>query len=172
MQQVEPFLKSILTSLDLQYQSPTSSFPSVEAYATQFVKQIKPQSAVIVNGKPINPRNTNAKIEFQKKWLATPLTTHQLNSYDCHIIPGTGVMLINASGKVRFDESGRSKLGETPDLVQNPSSNLRPRPEWGSWFGFDLNLAVDEAMVQNVEEVVNTFNYRLTYKPDDSVIQF
>lgn len=81
-------------------------------------------------------------------------------------------MVINASGKVRFDESGRNKLGETPDLVQTPSSNNRTRPEWGAWYGFNLNMVVDETMMQNVEEVVNTFNYRFTFKPEDSVIQF
>lgn len=158
--------------MDLQYASPTSSFPSVEAYATQLGKHLKPQAAVVVNGRPVGAGGPITKLEFQKKWLTTPLTTHQLNSFDCHIIPGTGTMVINASGKVKFDESGRNKLGETADLVQNPAGNTRLRPEWGAWFGFDLSLVVDEAMMQNVEEVVNSYNYRLTFKPEDTVVQF
>lgn len=172
-QQIEPYLKNLLSSLDNQYQGPSQQFPNVEAYATQFGKQLKPQCAIIMNGKPLIPTNNDAKLEFQKKWLLSPLSFHQLNSFDCHLIPGTGAFIINASGKVRFDESGRNRLGESADLV-NPMNNstVKPRPVWGSWFGFDLNLTVDETIMNNPEiESINSFNYRFTYKPDDSVIQ-
>ncbi|CUM67018.1 uncharacterized protein PRCAT00004706001 [Priceomyces carsonii] len=170
-QPVEPFLKKLLSSLDLQYRTPTNQYPNVEAYATQFAKQLKPACAIIVNGKPLIPTNNNAKLEFQKKWLAVPITSHQLNSYDCHLIPGTGTYVINLGGKLRFDESGKNRLGESADLIgQNTAKTSRPI--WGSWFGFNLNLVVDESLVANNDaEVINSFNYRITYKPGDSVIQ-
>ncbi|KAG7193932.1 uncharacterized protein KQ657_005131 [Scheffersomyces spartinae] len=172
-QPIEPFLKKVLGSLDSCYRSATTGqaqFTNVEAYALQFGKQLKPASSVIINGKPVLPLADTIKLEFQKKWLATPLTQHQLNSYDCHLIPGSGVFVIQLSGKVRFDESGRTRLGETADMVSEQTS--RPvRPLWGSWFGFDLNMVVDEFVLSNDEnEVINSYNYRITYKPQDSVI--
>ena len=91
-------------------------YPNMESYATQFAKTLKPLAAIIVNGKPIIPINDNSKIEFQKKWLQTPQTTHQLKSFDTHLIPGTGTFVINVSGKVRFDESGKTRLGETANI--------------------------------------------------------
>lgn len=172
-QPIEPYLKKILSSLDIQYQGPSQQFPNVESYATQFGKQLKPQCAIIMNGKPLIPTNNDAKLEFQKKWLLSPLTFHQLNSFDSHLIPGTGTFVINASGKVKFDESGRNRLGETSDLI-HPINNatVKGRPVWGSWFGFNLNLIVDETILNNPEsESINSCNYRFTYKPDDSVIQ-
>lgn len=172
-QPIEPYLKKILSSLDIQYQGPSQQFPNVESYATQFGKQLKPQCAIIMNGKPLIPTNNDAKLEFQKKWLLSPLTFHQLNSFDSHLIPGTGTFVINASGKVKFDESGRNRLGETSDLI-HPINNatVKGRPVWGSWFGFNLNLIVDESILNNPEsEAINSYNYRFTYKPDDSVIQ-
>ncbi|CCE88494.1 Piso0_002002 [Millerozyma farinosa CBS 7064] len=169
-QPLEPYLKKLLSSLDLQYQSPSQQFANIESYATQFGKSLKPSTAIVINGKPVIAPNNDAKLEFQKKWLMTPLTTHQLNSFDAHLIPGTGVFVINASGKVRFDESGRNRLGETADL-QN-IGDVRGRSVWGSWFGFNINLVVDESVVNGAEEdTINSYNYRFTYKPDDSVVQ-
>lgn len=165
----------MLLSLDNQY-SP-QKFANVETYATQFAKQLKPLAAVIVNGKPIVPEQPSmpdVKLEFQKKWLVTPQTNHQLTSFDCHLIPGTGTFIVNASGKVRFDESGKNRLGENANLVQSstaPVSNAN-RNIWGSWFGYDLTLVVDENVRNNDEmELINSFNYRFTFKPRDSVIQ-
>lgn len=176
-QPIEPFLKKVLGSLDLSYRSSTTGQPQyngVEAYALQFGKQLKPATSVIINGKQVPPLGDSIKLEFQKKWLATPLTQHQLNSYDCHLIPGSGVFVIQLSGKVKFDESGRNRLGESADLITDNVSNIsRPvRPLWGSWFGFDLNLTVDETVLNNDEgEVINSYNYRITYTPQDSVIE-
>lgn len=145
-------------------------------YATQFAKQIKPQAAVIINGKPlIPPPNTpDNKLEFQKKWLLTPQTNHQLTSFDCHLIPGTGTFVISASGKVRFDESGKNRLGETANLIQTNAlqTSTAARNVWGSWFGYSLNLVVDESVRNSDEmEIINSFNYRFTFKPRDSVVQ-
>ena len=174
-QPIEPFLKNVLSSLDLQFQSPTQQFNNVEAYATQFGKQLKEQSAIVVNGKPVVAANSTSRLEFQKQWLMCPLSNHQLGSFDCHIIPGANVIMINASGKVRFDESGRSRLGESADLINlNPAGApaYRGRPLWGSFFGFNMNLNVEQSVINNLDlECINTFNYRLTYKPEDSIIQ-
>ena len=93
-----------------------------------------------------------------------------MNNYDCHLIPGSGLFVINSTGKVRFDESGRNKLGQSPDLI-TPGNDVMKKPVWGSWFGFCLNMVVDESVISNDEaEVINNFNYRITYKPPDSVV--
>ncbi|KAK6464970.1 mRNA transport regulator MTR2 [Scheffersomyces coipomensis] len=173
-QPIEPFIKKLLTSLDLQYSTPTTSYPSVEAYATQFGKSLKPDGSIIINGTPLiphaSPQPSSSKLEFQKKWLQSPLSFHQLNSYDCHLIPGTGTFIINVSAKVRFDESGRNRLGESADLITD--HQRQSRALWGSWFGVNIILVVDQTIMTNPEaEVINSFNYRFTFHPEDSVIK-
>lgn len=166
-------MKKLFSSLDLQYNTPTNQFPNVEAYATHFAKQLKPTAAIIVNGKPLIPSQNDSRVEFQKKWLLLPNTTHQLTSFDCHLIPGTGTFVITISGKVKFDETGRNRLGQTADLVSANDANApRPRPVWGSWFGFNAVLVVDETVRTNDDtELINSMDYRFTFKPSDSVIQ-
>ncbi|RLV91466.1 mRNA transport regulator MTR2 [Spathaspora sp. JA1] len=137
-QPIEPFLKDFLSSLDAQYISPNQSFPNVEAYATQFASNLKRDSAVIINGNPLIPNTQeDSRLQFQKKWLATPISSHQLTSFDCHLIPGTGTFIINFCAKVRFDQTGKNRLGESSDLVTDNSSIGRGsgRPIWGSNFG-------------------------------------
>ncbi|OBA22587.1 NTF2-like protein [Metschnikowia bicuspidata var. bicuspidata NRRL YB-4993] len=178
-QPIEPFLKKLLSLLDLQLHlpgtaSPQPQFPSVEAYATQFAKQLKPASAVVFNGNPLIPQApaNDSRLEFQKKWLASPASNHQLTCFDTHLVPGTGLYTIIAHGKVRFDESGRTRLGESADLVV-PSSGAaqKPRALWGPWFGFNINLVVDQSVATNDEtECINSLNYRVTYKPHDTVV--
>lgn len=145
----------------------------MESYATQFGKQLKRTSAVIINGSPIVPTpNSDSKLEFQKKWLASPLSSHQLNSFDCHLIPGSGTFVINASCKVKFDESGRNRLGESADLVNDPSPKAGSRVIWSSWFGVNINLVVDESVTTNSNaEIINSVDYRITYKPSNSIVQ-
>lgn len=178
-------MKNLFSTLDLQYQSPSTQFPNVESYATQFAKQLKQSSAIIINGKPLIPTQNDSRLEFQKNWLLTPLTTHQLSSFDSHLIPGTGTFIINLTGKVRFDEGGKNRLGETSDLItldsinnsmsignNQPQNQNKSRPIWGSWFGFNLSLVVDENQINNYEgQLINSFNYRFTYRPSDSIIQ-
>lgn len=173
---MEPFLKNLLNTLDLQYQSPSNQFTNVETYATQFAKQLKQTSAIMINGNPLIPSQNDSRLEFQKRWLLTPLTTHQLNSFDTHIIPGTGTYIINSSGKVRFDECGRNRLGDSADILTANNGPIgtqtRPRPVWGSWFGFNLTLVVDQNQINNSEgHSIDSFNYRITHKPQDSIIQ-
>ncbi|CAI5759082.1 unnamed protein product [Candida verbasci] len=169
-QPIESFLKNFLNSLDSQYQ-PTSN---VANYALQFGSSLKRTSALILNGKPIIPTpQEDSKLTFQKKWLSTPLTSHQLTSYDAHLIPGTGQFIINFSAKVKFDQSGKNRLGESADLIKEPTTvtnaNSKPRPIWGSWNGIIGNLVVDETL-QN--ECINSLDYRLTYIPQDSILKF
>lgn len=124
---------------------------------------------MIFNGNPII--SNDSKLEFQKKWLSTPLTNHQINNFDCHIIPGTSTVLINVTGKVRFDESGRNRLNELADLINININTNTKRTVWGSWFGFYLHLVADESIYNNNQiESINNFDYRITYKPKDSVI--
>ncbi|KAG8204206.1 mRNA transport regulator MTR2, partial [Candida africana] len=174
-QQLEPFLKPFLASLDLLYTQPTSQpFPNVESYATQLGSNLKRSSAIIVNGQPIIPSpQEDCKLQFQKKWLQTPLSSHQLTSYDGHLIPGTGTFVVHFSAKVRFDQSGRNRLGESADLFQENNSivsKTNQRPIWGSWFGVDVNLVVDENVMQD-GEIINSMDYRFTYVPNDSIIK-
>lgn len=116
------------------------------------------------------PPANDARLEFQKKWLASPLSKHTLTSFDCHLIPGTGLFNILASGKVSFDESGRSRLGVTADVPEN-SQQQPPRSLWGPGFGFSVSMVIDESIATAPDsEVVNTLNYRLVYKPHDSLI--
>lgn len=133
---------------------------------------MKPTGAIIINGNPIISPDNNSKLEFQKKWLSTPLSHHQLNNFDCHLIPGTGLYQINITGKVKFDESGKNRLNETADLIVPPQSgpinNTTKRQVWSSWFGFYLNLVIDDSLSH--PEIINNFDYRITFKPHDSII--
>lgn len=170
-------MKSLFTSLDLQlHPSGTATQPrylSVEEYATQFGKQLKSSCAIVFDGRPQAPQPpaNDARLEFQKKWLTCPSSKHTLTSFDCHLIPGTGLFNIMVNGKVSFDESGRSRLGLTADLPQDPHSQP-PRTLWGPAFGFCLIMVVDEAVASNKDaQVINSFNYRLVFKPHDSLVE-
>lgn len=126
-----------------------------------------------MNGRPLAPQppSNDARLEFQKKWLASPLSKHTLTSFDCHLIPGTGLFNILASGKVSFDESGRSRLGVTADIPQDPLQQP-PKTLWGPGFGFCVTMVIDESVATAPDsEVVNTFDYRFVYKPHDSLVE-
>lgn len=173
---IEPFVKSLLSSLDLQLNSSGNTnqprFLSVEEYATQFGRQLKNTCAIVFDGHPLvpSPPSNDARLEFQKKWLSCPNSKHTLTSFDCHLIPGTGLFNIMVNGKVSFDESGRSRLGVTADIPQDalaPTKTL-----WGAGFGFCIVMVVDESVAASSEaQVINTFNYRLVYKPHDSLVE-
>ncbi|CAK9439738.1 uncharacterized protein LODBEIA_P38380 [Lodderomyces beijingensis] len=169
-QPIEAFLKRFLNSLDVPYHSPNQSFANVETYATQFGSSLKRSSAIVVNGQPVIPTPTeDSRLQFQKKWLATPISSHQLTSYDGHLIPGTNMFIINFAAKVKFDQSGKNRLGESADLVQENSLVKTARPVWGSWFGVNCNLVVDNNFAGG--EIINNMDYRFTYVPKDSVLK-
>lgn len=168
-------MKDFLASLDLSFTLPSNLFPLVEAYATRLGAAIKRASALVVNGAPIIPQapETDSRLEFQKRWLQAPLSQHSLTYYDCHIIPGTGTILVNSGGKVRFDESGRSRLGATADLSASAAPSAPVKPLWSLWIGYSMNLMVDETSVMNLvkEETINSLDYRFTYIPEDVVLE-
>lgn len=173
---IKILVESILDSLD---QKPASLNPA--SYVT--LNQLSSTNVkILINSSPLADKQ-----QFHQYWLKLPLTQHRLSSFDYHAVPGLDVTSVVATGKVRFDESGKNKLNESADLVQptvamNMSSGAAAsRPIWGSWFGFTLVLAVDStkvvpggqasaAAVAN-QECVNSFNYKVNYIPSDSVMQ-
>lgn len=142
---------------------------NLDSYKAQFLPQLKLNSPVILNGNPIG-----GKLAFQEHWLKFPGSQHNITSLNYHSIPGTGTFVINLSGKVRFDETGKTKLGETADIggpAPVPSIGGAPRTIWGSWLGFNANLILDEAALQNPNsEVINSLNWKIVYRPEDALV--
>ncbi|KAI5952953.1 MTR2 [Candida margitis] len=166
-QDINAFLKNFLTSLDAQYNSAGQSYTNIESYATQFGSSLKRDAAIIVNGTPLVPTPVeDAKLQFQKKWLSMPNSSHQLTSFDCHLIPGTNTFIINFAARVKFDQGGKNRLGESADLIQENSIVKTSRSIWGSWFGVNGNLVIDSNI--NAPEVINSLDYRFTYVPKDT----
>ncbi|CAN3483055.1 mRNA transport regulator Mtr2p [Diutina catenulata] len=168
---VEPFLKSFLKSLDTPFNP--NGFSSVEHFASHFGKQIQPSCAIIVNGKPVVPTSSDSRVEFQKKWLASPASQHTLTAFDCHIIPGTPTVVVTAQAKVKFDESGVTRLGESGDLLRpdNVTFTGNRNSTMGSFFGVCLTLVCDQSIMNSEEaEAISQLDYRITYKPPNSAI--
>lgn len=141
----------------------------MDAFAAQVAPQILPTAAIIVNGKPVVPNN-DARLEFQKRWLALPQTLHQLSSFDTHIIPGTGAYVVTAMAKVKFDESGKSRLGGSGDLVVGDMVGKLGLMML-SFFGVSMTLVCDQGMMVNENAAcILSLDYRITYKPSNSVI--
>lgn len=84
-------------------------------------------------------------------------------------------MVITFSAKVRFDQSGRNRLGESADLVHDNVGITRStssRAVWGSWFGLNATIIVDELVINSSEgEIINSLNYRFTYIPEDTILK-
>lgn len=161
---MEGYIKDLFQTLDKQF----SPQLNTDSYKSQFLPQLKPNSPVILNGNPIG-----GKLAFQEHWLKFPGSQHSITSLDYHSIPGTGTFIINLSGKVRFDETGKTKLGETADLGAAPIAigSIGVRNVWGSWLGFNANLILDEIALQNPNsEVINSLNWKIVYRPDDSLV--
>ncbi|CCD24772.1 Mtr2p NDAI_0D04590 [Naumovozyma dairenensis CBS 421] len=131
--------------------------------------------------------NTNCKIIFNGAPFAQPMiflqmwqeqfvqTQHALTSLDYQIIPGSGTMILNINSKVRFDESGRDRLGQDA-LIKDGSNrgglNNNTRPIFGSYFGVSLQLVIDDRIFRNdFNGVISCFNYNMLYKPEDSLIK-
>ncbi|KAH3675153.1 hypothetical protein WICMUC_002809 [Wickerhamomyces mucosus] len=75
-------------------------------------------------------------------------------------------------GKLRFDESGKNKLGETAEINSNGSGFINTnRNLWGSWIGFNAQLIIDEQGLINFQsEFINSLNWKIVYQPEDSMI--
>lgn len=134
------------------------------------------------NGKIIiNGQRSNDAMSFLTMWSQQVVSTqHSITSIDYHMIPGSGTVICNITAKVRFDESGRDKNGQDsiiPIQGNNSSNNNnnnnmnRNRQFWGSYFGVSLQLIVDDRIYRNdMNGVINSFNYTIINKPDDSLI--
>lgn len=162
---VEELLRSVLSSLDSQYTPP--ALP--EQYLQQLAPQIRDQLPVIVNGTPVSGR-----VQFQQQWVQTPLTQHQLTGWDAHIVtlPASNIAVVNAQCRVKFDESARSRTGETALVNAAAVPNNAPqKPAWGLWHGVSLTLTVDlNALGSGYPQCIETINYRTTYKPELSIV--
>lgn len=160
---LETFVKKILANLD-------EIDPQKLA---QFLQLFNPTHCkIILNSAPF-PQPTN----FLEVWQSSVVQTqHVLTSADYHIIPGTGTLICNVNCKVRFDESGKDKMGQEATIPINgvPSTantNPKHRPLWGSYFGVSLQLVVDERIFSNdFNGTISGFNYNMVYKPDNSLI--
>lgn len=128
---------------------------------------------------------TNCKIIFNATPFAQPMqflqmwqegvvqTQHALNSVDFQVIPGSGTMVVNINSKVRFDESGRDKMGQDSLLDKGaPASSGRGRPIYGSYFGVSMQLVIDDRIFRNdFNGVISCFNYNMVYRPEDSLMR-
>ncbi|QLL33294.1 hypothetical protein HG536_0E02050 [Torulaspora globosa] len=104
-------------------------------------------------------------------------TQHALTAVDYHVIPGSQTVIFNVNCKVRFDESGKDKMGQDATVspgeqkLQHQKHRPANRPLWGTYFGVSLQLVVEERLFSNdMNGVILAFNYNMIYKPDDSLI--
>lgn len=172
---IEPFLNEVLSSLDSQLNS--NSNPNLNSNPNSvdsILPQLHQQPRIIINGQPFG-----SKQQFQQLWSTLPLSQHQVTSFDTHLIPSTapgasvsgGQYVILAHLKVRFDESGKNKLGESADFNTNSGTTLN-RPLWGNWFGASLSLVADGIIGNGFNcECISAWDYRITEKPDVSLFK-
>lgn len=159
--QLEAYIKQLFQTLDKQF-NPTMN-TSVETYKLEIMPQLKESSPILLNGNPIGGRSA-----FQQYWINVPLTQHSVTSLDYHKVPGTTILIINLSGKVRFNENGKTRLGESSETVQPMETTQRNI--WGSWFGFNSNIILNENFLSQQTDVINSFNWNIVYQPNDSLI--
>ncbi|GMM39034.1 Mtr2 protein [Saccharomycopsis crataegensis] len=134
---------------------------------------------ILINASPLTDKR-----QFTEYWIKLPLTQHKLQSYDYHTIPGMNMTNLVINGKVRFNENGKNKLGESAEINpmngmigginnNNNNANDKQRAIWGSWFGFTMVVVIDGIINENTlnSEFINSFNYKITYIAGDSVMQ-
>lgn len=159
---IESILSTLLETLDA---TPSQNTPPLQ--------QLVQQPRIILNGEPFG-----SKEQFQSLWASLPLSNHSVTSLDAHQIPSTNNFIILAHLKVRFDESGRNKLGDSTTNLQNSNglpigpSNTMARPIWSHWFGVSLTCILDSSFLNNKNgEFISTWDYRFTEKPTSSIYQ-
>lgn len=165
-QLIDLFVKKVLAHLDepnqnklaefLQYFQSPKTAPQLQAAAAT--------SKIIYNSMPFADPTI-----FLTMWSQQIVQTqHVLSALDYHVIPGTNTILCNVNCKVRFDESGRDKLGQ--DSVVGSHSNSRP--QWGSYFGVSMQVCLEDRIFRNdFNGVITALNYQIVYKPDDSLMK-
>lgn len=156
---VEQFLSKLIESLDQQNPTPTS--PPLP--------QLTQQPRIIINGTPFGSRD-----QFQQLWISLPASNHQITSLDVHFLPSgntrLGQFIVLAHMKVRFDESGKNKLGET--ALFNNSTVSSTRVLWSHWFGVTLSCVIDSSMLNNPNsECISCWDYRFTENPTKSIFK-
>ncbi|GME85370.1 unnamed protein product [Ambrosiozyma monospora] len=171
---LEECLKVTFDSLDKPF-TPTTN---LEFYQASILPQLTQQPRIIINGTPFGSKPT-----FQQVWSKLPATQHQVSSFDCHLVPSSvpganRQFIILVHLKVRFDESGKTRLGDSADLLnvgqpgQNsglPTRPAGPKP-YSRWFGATVTIVADENIVLNFDaESISSFDYRITEAPENSV---
>jgi mRNA transport regulator MTR2 len=147
----------------------TKLVESLDQSQQEVLPQLHNQPRIIINGQPFG-----SKQQFQQLWASLPASNHQITSCDVHEVPGmnnSSTFIILAHMKVRFDESGKNKLGETSLFNQQNVSSTRNI--WSHWFGVSLTCVADaSAASQNFNTpCVSTFDYRFTENPISSVFK-
>lgn len=159
----ELFVKKILAHLD----------DTDPQKLNQFLTLFNPNNGkIIFNAAPF----ANLSLFLQTWQTQVVQTQHALTAIDYHVIPGSQTLICNVNCKVRFDESGRDKMGLDATVQQNQQQQNRNRPAsrplWGTYFGVSLQLVIDERIFANdMNGVVSAFNYNMVYKPDDSLMR-
>lgn len=163
----ETFVKKILAHLD------NTDVNKLQEFLQLFAQP--PNAKIIYNSVPF-PDATQFLTLWQQQVVATQ---HTLTSVDYHVIPGSGTLVVNVNGKVRFDESGRDKMGQDAVIRDgnNPpgssgSGAANRRHAWGPHFGISLQLVLADAIYSaQFPGAIQTFNYTVVYKPQDSLME-
>lgn len=172
----ETFIKKILAHLD------NTDVNKLQEFLQLFAQP--PNAKIIYNSVPFSDA-----MQFLTLWQQQVVATqHTLTSLDYHLIPGSGTLICNINGKVRFDESGRDKMGQDSIIRQgnqnapNNNNNISSsssgsgggnrRHIWGPYFGISLQVVLADSIYSNqFQGVIQTFNYTVVYKPEDSLME-
>ncbi|AAS52773.1 AER089Wp [Eremothecium gossypii ATCC 10895] len=133
----------------------------------QALPLFQPHCRIVVNTQPFA-----SPAAFLQTWLqAVVATQHTLTSLDYHVIPGTATLVCNAACKVRFDESGRDKMGGDA-VLPAPAARAQPRARrWGTYYGLSLQLVLDERVLAgDAAAAIAALNYTLVFRPDDTLM--
>ncbi len=169
---IDIFVKKVLAHLDEQDPNKLMNFLQL----FQSSKNMPPSptvSKVVYNSMPFADPSI-----FLTMWSQQVVQTqHIISALDFHVIPtgASNTIICNVNCKVRFDESGRDKMGQDSVIPMGPSGAKRMnnnRPLWGSYFGVSLQLCLDDRIFRNdINGVITSLNYKIVYKPEDSLIK-
>ncbi|KAL3229552.1 mRNA transport regulator MTR2 [Nakaseomyces bracarensis] len=166
-QLIDLFVKKVLAHLDETNQNKLVEFLQL-FQSPKTTPQATTASKIIFDSMPFADPTI-----FLTMWSQQVVQTqHVLSALDYHVIPtgASNTILCNVNCKVRFDESGRNKLGQ--DSVLENSSTMNNRPQWGSYFGVSLQICLEDRIFRNdFNGVITSLNYKIVYKPDDSLIK-
>ncbi|XBW37049.1 hypothetical protein QEN19_002629 [Hanseniaspora menglaensis] len=154
-------VKKILLHLD-----ETNNNTKLEEFNNFFIQDLQ-NLKIVYNTVPYND-----SVKFITDWYSRgPATSHSLESFDYHVIPGLGNVVVSISCKCKFDESGNDKMGN--NVNSNTNVNNNKRPLYGSAFGVSIQLVLDgNKLIQqkSLNNVIMALNYCIVYKPTDSLV--